>query len=172
MNTPIEDLFALAEEAIAPAIWTEKKALQKFKESATPDRVREVAKAFRALEQRAEAAEAKIQSVTESRDQWEANAHEFSRCADRLEAKLAELEKQEPVADIVAWSHPHEERTCDIRLRKYDLKPGALFYRPAPAINLAELVPPEADGSNLPFAANGWNACRAEMLRKIEDKAK
>ena len=34
---------------------------------------------------------------------------------------------------------------------------------------LAELVPPEADGSNLPFAANGWNACRAEILRKIEE---
>lgn len=33
----------------------------------------------------------------------------------------------------------------------------------------AALVPPEADGSNLPFAANGWNACRAAMLRNIEE---
>ena len=41
--------------------------------------------------------------------------------------------------------------------------------RPAPAINLAELVPPEADGSNLPFAAEGWNACRFAILRKIEE---
>ncbi len=35
-------------------------------------------------------AEAQLVSVTESRDQWKANAHEFSRCADRLEAQLAE----------------------------------------------------------------------------------
>lgn len=30
----------------------------------------------------------KLDEVTESRDQWKANAHEFSRCADRLEEKL------------------------------------------------------------------------------------
>lgn len=46
------------------------------------------------LQTKLEAAEAKLQAVTESRDQWEANAHEFSRCADRLEAKLAELERK------------------------------------------------------------------------------
>jgi len=77
MNTPIQDLFALAEEAILPVVWTEKKALQKFKESATPGRVREVAEAFRALEQevqknlegalawqkRAEAAEAELKAI-------------------------------------------------------------------------------------------------------------
>jgi hypothetical protein len=40
--------------------------------------------------------------------------------------------------------------------------------RPAPAADLADLVPPEADGSNLPFAANGWNSCRAAILRNIE----
>lgn len=34
-------------------------------------------------------AEAQLVSVAESGEQWEANAHEFSRCADRLEAQLA-----------------------------------------------------------------------------------
>lgn len=37
-----------------------------------------------------------VAGLQESRDQWKANAHEFSRCADRLEAQLAELEKQKP----------------------------------------------------------------------------
>lgn len=37
-----------------------------------------------------------VAGIQESRDQWKANAHEFSRCADRLEAQLAELEKQKP----------------------------------------------------------------------------
>ncbi|EOW2736108.1 hypothetical protein ACOV22_003204 [Klebsiella michiganensis] len=33
----------------------------------------------------------------------------------------------EPVADVVAWSHPTEERTCDIRWRRHDVEPGPLY---------------------------------------------
>lgn len=37
---------------------------------------------------------------------------------------------QEPVADVVAWHHQTEERTCDIRLRRHDLTPGPLYAAP------------------------------------------
>ncbi len=37
---------------------------------------------------------------------------------------------KEPVADVVAWHHPTEERTCDIRLRRHDLAPGPLYAAP------------------------------------------
>ena len=36
----------------------------------------------------------------------------------------------EPVADVVAWSSPNEERTCDIRLRRHDIAPGPLYSAP------------------------------------------
>lgn len=46
---------------------------------------------------------------------------------------LASLEA-EPVADVVAWSSPNEERTCDVRLRRHDIKAGPLYTAPpAPA---------------------------------------
>lgn len=43
----------------------------------------------------------------------------------------------EPVADVVAWSHPTEERTCDIRWRRHDVEPGPLYRyaQPAPGIS-------------------------------------
>lgn len=51
-----------------------------------------------------------------------------------------------------------------------------LFTRPAPTADLAELVPEEMprqyqNGWPLGHSdeATGWNACRAEMLRKIEE---
>ncbi|MGL5599510.1 MAG: hypothetical protein ACRDD5_01255 [Silvania sp.] len=33
----------------------------------------------------------------------------------------------EPVADVVAWSKPGEERKCDIRWRRHDVAPGPLY---------------------------------------------
>jgi hypothetical protein len=48
------------------------------------------------------------------------------------EIALASLEAG-PVADVVAWSSPKEERTCDVRLRRHDIKPGPLYTAtPAP----------------------------------------
>lgn len=37
---------------------------------------------------------------------------------------------KEPVADVVAWNKPGEERKCDIRLRRFDVAPGPLFAAP------------------------------------------
>ena len=36
----------------------------------------------------------------------------------------------EPVADVVAWSSPNVERTCDIRWRHHDVAPGPLYAVP------------------------------------------
>lgn len=52
-----------------------------------------------------------------------------------MDALLASLEA-EPVADVVEWSHPTEERTCDIRWRRFDVAPGLLYTAP-----LAPVVP-------------------------------
>lgn len=41
--------------------------------------------------------------------------------------------EQEPVADVVAWSHPqHPQQTCNIRWRRFDVAPGPLYTHPAP----------------------------------------
>lgn len=89
MNTPINDLFALAEEAIAPVIWTEKKALQKFKESATPERVLEVEKAFRALEQE--------NILLKQGCENSPLVHEMVDWRERAEAAEAKLYRQESI---------------------------------------------------------------------------
>lgn len=46
--------------------------------------------------------------------------------AELQERRKAEKDS-EPVADVVAWSHPTEERICDIRLRRHDVEPGPLY---------------------------------------------
>lgn len=49
----------------------------------------------------------------------------------------------EPVADVVAWYKEGEERTCDIRLRRFDVAPGPLFAVAQPVMKdhqIRELV--------------------------------
>jgi len=104
-----------------------------FIAAANPATILAIAEAFRALEKRAEAAEAKLAELGSS-------IHQFGR-----KQGVAAMQSEELVM-------------------------AALSDRPAPAVSLAELVPPEADGSNLPFAANGWNACRAAMLKGDGDE--
>lgn len=42
----------------------------------------------------------------------------------------------EPVADVAAWYKKGEERTCDIRWRRFDVAPGPLYaVPPKPASN-------------------------------------
>ncbi|WP_142426004.1 hypothetical protein [Klebsiella aerogenes] len=85
-----------------------------------------------------------------------------------------------PVADVVAWSHPTEERMCDIRWRRHDVEPGPLYRHAQPA----PVVPDEITSASAPEVfeiaaeaerlglrgtyasyAVGWNACRAAMLQ-------
>ena len=64
--------------------------------------------------------------------------------AESFRAQLALLEmartalKDEPVADVVAWSHPqHPKQTCNIRWRRFDVAPGPLFTAPPATANEA-----------------------------------
>lgn len=86
--------------------------------------------------------------------------------------ELLEVRKAEPVADVVAWASPNEERTCDIRWRRHDVAPGPLYTAP-PAPVVPDECPVEirdlmASHSDALFhdgdAQEIWNACRAAML--------
>ncbi|MFJ0492833.1 hypothetical protein [Citrobacter werkmanii] len=76
----------------------------------------------------------------------------------------------EPVADVVDWSSPNEERTCDIRLRRHDIAPGALYTAPPVPVVPDEMVNdidnPYGDEDLIyeQGKIEGWNACRAAML--------
>lgn len=94
---------------------------------------------------------------------------------DAVESKLAELHKQEPV--LFRDSHGcFVSKGKGEQLIKSCEFVTPYYIRPAPAINLAELVPEEKP--DLPDnhsdtewrgICDGWNACRAAMLRKIEE---
>ena len=50
---------------------------------------------------------------------------------------LASLEA-EAVADVVAWSSPNEERTCDVRLRRHDINAGPLYTAPPAPVSVPD----------------------------------
>ncbi|KAA5937585.1 hypothetical protein F3I27_21865 [Pantoea sp. Bo_2] len=86
------------------------------------------------------------------------------------EAKLAEFEKQEPVGNF------YEDGPGNWwQIGPHDKVPHVtpLFDRPAPAVSLAELVPGEVTRGNEDVFdvgfANGFNACRASILRNIAE---
>lgn len=76
----------------------------------------------------------------------------------------------EAVADVVAWSSPNEERTCDIRLRRHDITAGPLYTAsPAPvSVPAAMEMDDEFDSAFEHGKAVGWNAYRAAMLQGAE----
>lgn len=86
---------------------------------------------------------------------------------------LLDSMEQEPVADVVAWSSPTEERTCDIRWRRHDVEPGPLYAAPPPAPVVTnkmtiETLPEEI--KQLPIVTaliwmEGWNASCAAAPR-------
>ncbi|HHW0480895.1 TPA: DUF551 domain-containing protein [Escherichia coli] len=58
-------------------------------------------------------------------------------------APPAPVVNAEPVADVVAWHKEGEERTCDIRWRRFDVAPGPLFAIAPPVMKdhqIRELV--------------------------------
>lgn len=76
----------------------------------------------------------------------------------------------EPVADVVVWSSPNEERICDIRWRRFDVAPGPLYSAPPAPVVPDEMYWQDApvEGSTRAAAyATGCNACRAAMLHSF-----
>lgn len=82
----------------------------------------------------------------------------------------------EPVADVVPWSHPTEERACDIRWRRHDVAPGPLYSVPQipdeatpddieilASIRSPRGVAYQWDEDQRNAAADAWNACRGAM---------
>ena len=158
-----------------------------------------------AMEQRAEAAEAlnkhldlavrKAEGVSEAlRRQVEAAESNYANEADarkqveanyvRLEAKLAEQEKQQPFGKFEYLKDEDGDATDFIvESDSFSSESFPLYSRPAPAVNLASLVPDEikiaitegvphgvVNGKVFnPHRADGWNACRAAILRNIDE---
>ncbi|WP_413498893.1 hypothetical protein [Buttiauxella gaviniae] len=55
----------------------------------------------------------------------------FANTMTALNELLARRDaSRKPVADVVAWNKPGEERKCDIRWRRFDVAPGPLFAAP------------------------------------------
>lgn len=83
-----------------------------------------------------------IDQAREEVDFWRERDELIPSQQTAIRLRLAEIAmealmspEQEPVADVVAWSSPSEERTCDIRWRRHDVKPGPLYTAPpAPVV--------------------------------------
>ncbi|WP_326930131.1 hypothetical protein [Citrobacter freundii] len=105
--------------------------------------------------------------------------YEADNQANEYAAELQERRKAdnaEPVADVVVWSSPNEERICDIRWRRFDVAPGPLYSAPPapvvppaiePEYEVIKAILPTANPDEYAccIAADMWNACRAAMLQ-------
>ena len=100
---------------------------------------------FKAMQQRAEAAEAKAERNLMGAHAWEKHARRATAERDVLQAKLADLDRQEPYGWLIGLPGLYPAFTLDYRnveqaiaARGYEITP--IYTRPAPAINLAELA--------------------------------
>lgn len=185
----LNELVELAEKADAVA---------NLMDSVSPHTILAIAEAFRVLEQRAEAAEEKVKELEQEQAEHDGQIANLqgkfdlalaglrsktSRC-DNAEEKLAELHNQKPIGRVDRGHVSDSNEYPDARVVCLHEHVGweafqdgtELFTRPAPAINLAELVPDEMPTSHIYHGGNGafnagkeagWNACRAAILRNI-----
>ncbi|AZS06388.1 hypothetical protein AAS23_gp75 [Pantoea phage vB_PagS_AAS23] len=128
--------------------------------------------------QRAEAAEAALEVEKDIHDDTVQAMHLWCERAKEAEAKLAELESQKPYGYI----NPKADNTVQEFGWAGFVTP--VFTRPAPAADLAGIVPEKASmadyyenvrsGEIDPEEAGiaMWDACRATILRNIEDAGK
>lgn len=139
--------------------------LAKYITSASPETILAIAEAFRALEQENNKLRQRAGLAKEAND---------------FEAKLAELAKQKPAGYGVKR---FDNGQFGSWLKSEGLAKGdddyyvvPLYEHPAPAADLAELVPnrkpvPELGEclGSISHWCDGWNSCRAAILRKIEE---
>jgi len=118
-----------------------------------------------------------LAALTAQPDDWQQRV-------EAAEEKLAELENQEPIGRVDRGEANDNNEYPGVRVvclheqaDWINFQDGTeLFLRPAPAVSLAELVPGEYTSADIPCAMtdtiqaemDGWNACRSEMLLKIE----
>lgn len=89
--------------------------------------------------------------------------------------ELRESREAVPVADVVSWNKEGEERTCDIRWRRFDVAPGPLFTTPpVPAEMNSDKAWRELkiSAEDCQAWSEGWNACRAAMLPATQKEVK
>lgn len=122
--------------------------------------------------------DAECANLRQAIDDVLAQRNALEQRAEAAEAKLAELEKQEPVVEVSVDGRAADDYTFTINK---SLPDGVheLFTRPAPAVSLAELVPGEMsfaaamgavdDPVEVSAEVRGWNACRDAILRNIEE---
>ena len=103
-----------------------------------------------------------LQTISEIRDEFWA----MKQRAEAAEALNNHLELAVRKAEGVSEKLRNRAEYAENKL---------LFTRPAPAVSLADLVPPMKDdsipGKNDSYIdmCDGWNACRAAILRNIEE---
>ncbi len=78
------------------------------------------------------------------------------------EIALASLTAR-PVADVVSWSHPEEERTCSVQLRDFHLHPGVLYAAPPVPVMKAVALPSSFRPAT---ASHGFNQIAVMRLDK------
>lgn len=130
-----------------------------------------IADAIRALEQRAEAAEAKLAELEKQASEQKPFMYGIMTASGDAHFEDFCVSSDPGLLEDVIWEWNNTMADNEPKNRVV-----ALFTRPAPAINLAELVPerkpvPES-GSSFESAINwceGFNACRAAILRNIEE---
>lgn len=105
----------------------------------------------------------------ESTKKYDENLGELTKQV--FQVSLAAL-KAEPVADVVTWNHPHEERRCAVQLRKFDLAPGNLYTTP-PAQLLRPVELPQAFAytiEGMEEYADGWWLRKDDVIEVLRQQ--
>ena len=146
---------------------------------------------YAALERRAEEAEAALAEEKRINEKLREDRAGLARECNAFEAKLAELEKQEPAGKFAfepLAKRYHHIKHGEAQNMEPKLPLVKLFTRPVPAINLAELVLDENDNPEgfiswyerhfamYPYkgsshVADCENAWRAAILSNIEEQS-
>lgn len=88
--------------------------------------------------------------------------YNFDEVEELARIAMASLEA-EAVADVVAWSSPNEERTCDIRLRRHDIKAGPLYTAPPVPVSVPDEIESTSCSDFDDYYCEGWNAAIARF---------
>ncbi|WP_338301843.1 hypothetical protein [Escherichia coli] len=118
----------------------------------------------------AQAESAALKAMIES-GVYSSEVTEFYRRKIELNKIAMAAMDAEPVADVVAWHKEGEERTCDIRWRRFDVAPGPMFAVSQPVATVPTFDEWLEIRGNKPLGwvkdamRESYDACRAAMLQ-------